>query len=245
VEAASQMLADAKSNSEFGFGISWLSDLETKGTLPNVYKIYTLSVIYHVQFSELISWLGLDDRGWMGDLPLVTAPKTHLINVNPSAMPVPIPQMDPAFDRNKTTDIGRMVLGWGLLPVSLVADILDKKYTYAYVGAKDFSMYPLIFPGSFLQIDERRKKIASGPWPSEYERPVYFVETRERFWLGWCAWRSGQLIVQFHPSSNEPARTFATEGQAEVIGQVVGLATRLSWREENDTLKRGSIPLHN
>jgi hypothetical protein len=88
-------------------------------------------------------------------------------------------------------------------------------------------MYPLILPGSFVQVDEERSKVEEGKWRSELERPVYFVETREGYICCWCAIRKGDIVLQSHPLSPVLPRILKHPQEAEVIGQVVGVAMRL------------------
>jgi hypothetical protein len=53
--------------------------------------------------------------------------------------------------------------------------------TYGYVGTRDYTLFPVIPPGSFVQIDPSRRKIETGRCASELERPVYFVEFHDEY----------------------------------------------------------------
>ncbi len=88
-------------------------------------------------------------------------------------------------------------------------------------------MYPLLLPGSFVQVDESRDEVAEGTWRAEIERPIYFVETREGFQCCWCALRGDHIVLQPHPLSPVTPRVVRHPQEAEVIGQVVGIAMRL------------------
>ncbi len=92
-------------------------------------------------------------------------------------------------------------------------------------------MYPLIAPGSFIQVDEHRNKVVEKTWRSEYERPIYFIETRDGYTCSWCSMKGEQLILQPHPLSPVAPRILKYTQEAEIVGQVVGLAMRLGeWR---------------
>jgi hypothetical protein len=106
-------------------------------------------------------------------------------------------------------------------------ELAKKKYIYAYVGTEDLTMYPLLLPGSFIQVDEDRSRVEEKKWRSELERPIYFVETREGHVCCWCSVRRGEIILQSHPLSPVPARILKHPQDAEVVGQVVGVAMRL------------------
>jgi len=96
-----------------------------------------------------------------------------------------------------------------------------------FIGSEDLTMYPILPPGSFIQVDESRDKVREGGWRSEYERPIYFVETREDHTCCWCTLTREEIILQPHPLSPVPPRVLRYPQQAEVIGQVVGVAMRL------------------
>ena len=58
-----------------------------------------------------------------------------------SSVQVPV-RMDPAFDERRTTNLGRMVEQWGLVPFAYLAQFANSDFTYGYVGTQDFTMYP-------------------------------------------------------------------------------------------------------
>jgi len=89
-------------------------------------------------------------------------------------------------------------------------------------------MYPLLLPGSFVQIDETENQIKNEGWRSEYERPIFFVETRDGYVCCWCtALDSHQIMLQPHPLSPVAPRVLKHPQEAEVIGKVVAVAMRL------------------
>jgi transcriptional regulator with XRE-family HTH domain len=228
VEAASQKLADRHSKEDYFIPLSRLSDIETKGVLPNVFRLYTLSVVYRRPFREVLALYELDLDGATLDMSLAEPPKSHKIAPGQSLGSVEIPTVfDPAFDPKSTTNLGRMIQGWGLVPLSFLAQLAPGNFAYGYIGSEDFTMYPLLVPGSFVQIDEARTKVQEGMWRSEYERPIYFVETRDGFTCCWCSTSGGKLILQPHPLSPEPPRALRRPHEAEIIGQVVAVAMRL------------------
>jgi hypothetical protein len=97
-------------------------------------------------------------------------------------------------------------------------------------------MYPILPPGTFVQVDESRNQVIEGGWRSEYQRPIYFVETREGYICSWCSVQQDGLILQSHPLSPVPVRVLKHPHEAEVIGQVVGVAMRLGEWSTVDSL---------
>src|SRR4051812_13006004 len=67
VELASQKIARRRGNPAFAIALSRLADIENKGTLPTVYRIYTLAAIYRLDFDEVLDWYGIPRRLLSGD----------------------------------------------------------------------------------------------------------------------------------------------------------------------------------
>lgn len=229
VENSSARIAERYRNEEFSIPPSRLSDIETKGILPSIYRLYTLSVIYRRDVRELMSWYGVDLNNLAADLGLVMPPKSHVSHTLGGLAAVKVPvRMDPGFDEKRTNNLGRMVEQWGWVPFAYLAQFANNDFTYGYVGTDDFTMYPILPPGSFIQVDESRNRVVEGAWRSEYERPIYFVETREGHTCCWCSMRRDEIILQPHPLSPVPVRILRHPQEAEVLGQVVGVAMKLT-----------------
>ena len=235
IETASEQIARRRNNEEYSIPISRLSDFETKGVIPSIYRLYSLSVIYRKDFREFLAWYGVDLTAPISDLAISAPPRSHLSTALANADVVQMPvRMDPAFDPKKTLNFGRMVEQWGMVPLAYLEQFSKVEYTYGYVGSEDFTMYPILPPGSFIQVDESLNKVAEGGWRSEYERPIYFVETRDRYSCCWCTMARDEIILQPHPLSPVQPKV-VRHSQAEVIGQVVGIAMRLGdWRSLPD-----------
>src|SRR6266568_2198247 len=78
IETGSERLARKYSNEEFFIPISRLSDFETKGVIPSIYRLYTLAAIYRRNFGELFSWYGVEAEVSLSDLEAATLPVSHL-----------------------------------------------------------------------------------------------------------------------------------------------------------------------
>jgi len=60
VEAASARLAVRHNNADFVIALSRLSDIETKGVVPNIYRLYSLAAVYRRDMHEILAWFGID-----------------------------------------------------------------------------------------------------------------------------------------------------------------------------------------
>ena len=236
VETASETLARNRGNEDYFIPISRLSDVESKGVTPSIYRLYSLAVIYRSTFRDLLNLYGVDLELNLSDLQASIPTKSHLSSAlsAPSLAHIPV-RMDPSFDLRKTLNLGRMIEEWGTVPLAYLEKLSKTDFTYGYIGSEDLTMYPILPPGSFIQVDESKNRVVEGGWRSEYERPVYFVETREEHVCCWCTLNRDTIILQPHPLSPVSPRVLPYPQDAEVIGQVVGVAMKLGeWRSVSD-----------
>lgn len=229
VREASQRIAKNRGNPEFTVGLSRLADIENKGTIPSIYRLYSLCAVYGLNLGTVLDWYGADP----GDLPLESSKlalhATRPLEFQPTdQIPAEFPiESNEEFERTKTSYITQEPRRWGKLPLSLVRALDPKRHSYALIGTEDWSMYPLIAPGAFVQIDDTKRKIVNHGWTQDFERPIYFLEARRGYLCRWCVEKEGFLIAQPHSSSQELPEILRLRDEVEVIGQVVGVAMRL------------------
>ncbi len=234
VESFSARIADKHNNRNYLLPLSRLFEIENKNVVPSAYRFYSLAVIYRRDIRELMSWYGIDINEIPSDTALVDVPETHLAHTSEFASSARIPlKMTAPFDPLKTTNLGPVVEEWGIVPLTYLNQFANPKYSYGYIGTEDYTMSPILPPGSFVQIDESKDKVLEGPWRSENDRPIYFVETRNGYKCCWCSVHNGAITLQPHPLSPEPIRTLRYPQEVEIIGQVIGVAMRLRDRSKN------------
>ena len=229
VEEASVKIAQRRKNDEFAIALSRLADIENKGTVPSIYRLYSLCAIYRMDISEVLEWYGVRLADLPADAAGIDIERTHMVGIAPdphgeALLPL---SLDPGIDVRRTTFLSRFIQRWGKLPLMLMSGLEARTYRYAYVGTDDWSMDPIILPGSLVLVDENRRKIAASGWTDERDRPIYLIEHRDGYMVGWCHLDGGQLIILGHPSSAVPPRFFAHPSEAEVIGQVAGVVMHL------------------
>jgi transcriptional regulator with XRE-family HTH domain len=228
VELASNQIARRFDSEEFAIPPSRLSDIETKGVIPSIFRLYSFAAIYRREYRELLSFYGLELDGISADIRFGHPQKSHLSEALSNVTQVRIPtRLDPGFSLQKTTDLRRAIEQWGTVPMAYLELFADDRYTYGYIGSEDFTMYPILQPGSFVQVDETKNKVEEGIWRSEFERPIYFVEMRDGFTCCWCSIRRDSIVLQPHPLSPVSVRVLRYPQEAEVLGQVIGVAMRL------------------
>lgn len=229
VEQASQLIADRRSNQEFAILISRLSAIENQGTVPTVFKLYSLCCIYRLDLHETLSWFGVPVASMASDAGIIQIGKTHAIGFDPDSgaeAMLPI-SLNPGLDLRKTFFVSDLVQRWGRLPLALLSSADIRRYRYGFVGTDDWSMHPAVPPGSLLIVDDTKRKIQNSGWRNASERPIYFLEHRDGFYCRWCSLKEGILSLIADPSSESPVLNFSLPGEIEVIGQVVGIAMSL------------------
>src|SRR5690348_8404061 len=75
------------------------------------------------------------------------------------------------------------------------------------VHEESFLSFGVNHPEAFVQIDPHQNKVIKGVWPSEHDRPVYFVELRDdRYACSWCDHEGSRLLLVPSPKSPVPIR---------------------------------------
>ncbi len=229
VAEASQGIARQYDNLEFAIGLSRLADIENKGTVPSIYRLYSLGVIYGLDINHLLGLFGVNVGQMPADSLRLAFPRTREALFNPAGQTaVEVPSsVEGAEEFGRTAYLSRQLHRWGKLPIVLLQSFDLRKQRYAFIGTDDWSMHPMIRPGSFVQIDEGKRQIKRETVMHDYEKPIYFLEYREGFRCGWCTLSGHWLIAQSHPASGVAPAIFKYPGDVDVIGQVVGVAMRL------------------
>lgn len=230
VEEASRRIAEAEGNEDFYISAARLHQIENDDSAPSVFKMFSLSAIYAIGFLEILRRYGIDpDRAkqYHGVLELdSTRPVSVEVYDKEATVTLPV-RLDPSFRWQTTHLVSRVVEIWGEIPVSFLLQVNPRQHLYGYVGLQDLTMFPLIRPGALVMIDQSRRRVQSQGWRSEFDRPIYFVELRDGYRCAWCQLDHSRLTLIPHPMSSMPAESFNCPDEAEVVGQVVGVAMRI------------------
>ena len=180
-------------------------------------------MIYHLDPKEVCEWYEVPFEGHFSDGSQLSTPNTHLAAA-PAKLRLPI-RFDPAFDPRRTEFLTRMVERWGDLEGTLFNQ--SSRYLYGYVGVDDRRMHPLLRSGSLVLVDPKLRQVKNSGWTNEYERPIYFIELHGQFRCCWCQCEDGKVILVPHPLSSCAPEVYRYPEEAEIVGQVVGVAMRL------------------
>lgn len=204
VEQASRRIADVKGDKRFCISNGWLAQLENGVSDPSIWKLFSLSVIYHANLLDLLLLYNIDVNEKEQYESVADPYLTQLISQNGHASHAPL----------STT-----------LNVSQSGKDCANHIIYGHLGLAEFTMSPMIRPGALLKIDTNQNKVVMNVWRNEYERPVYFIELRGAYACGWCELQGNQLLIIPHHSSPASVRRFTYPREAEIVGRVVSYST--------------------
>ncbi len=230
VQKASALIAAEEENPEFYISAARLSQLENENSPPSVQKVFSISAIYGLDFLDLLKRYGVDaDRinRYRESFKLDATHPVALQVYSPATLVTLPVRMDPSFRWETTQLLNRVVAQWGKMPAILLQELKPRTQIYGYVGMNDFTMYPILRPGAFVLVDGDRRRVVQTGWQNESERPIYFIEMRDSYRCAWCQIAGSQITLIPHPMSRVAAESHRYPDEAEIVGQIIGVAMRI------------------
>lgn len=224
VEKASYGIAEKRGRPEFVLHISRLADIENRNVVPSLHKLYSLATIYHLSPLEISGWYEAPFRQTFEDGAAFPAPVTHLYEFPRSPAASPNAEIMPGLGCTNLWNVLPECTG----PFPGMMQVEPERLRYGYIGLTDRRMVPILRPGSMVLVDTALRRIEDADWASEYDRPLYFVDTRAGYRCGWFQKYKSRLIMQPHTLSRCAPEAWRTPEQAEVVGKVVGVITYLN-----------------
>src|ERR1700751_156365 len=174
VEQASYALAAKRGRPDFILHISRLADIENRNVVPSLHKLYSLAAIYHLNPLEISGWYEAPLQQTFEDGAAFPAPRTHLhefpVTFSLSPQPGSAPVADStALLSEQPNNVRRFP---GMKQESTI------RFRYGYIRLSDRRMAPILRPGSMVVVDTAVRSIDGEECHTEYDRPLYFVETR-------------------------------------------------------------------
>lgn len=222
VEERSLRFAQERGNQSYQVSASWLDRLEREEHELTVNKLIALADIYNIPTEQLLRsvYPGETQPAILRQLSSPNA--TLLLTDGPLEeqakylLPdTPLPSEPP--DETALLSIGNGHLG--------------APYRRGIIGKRDLTLEPMIPAGSIVQIDTQKRAISSRKdWTHEFQRPIYFLMTRDSYVCGWCELdkNSDWLTLIPHPLSPASSRRWKYRTEIENIGRVIVVAIRLA-----------------
>jgi transcriptional regulator with XRE-family HTH domain len=222
VERRSQSFAKRWRNPSYQVSASWLDRLEREEHDLTVNKLIALSQIYNVPAEQLLCSMH-PERSQLVPLNEYSSPNaTMLLGEGPLDQRAKYMLPD-EFGPDKVPDETTLLCA--------EYPALAGPHKRGLIGKRDRTMDPMIPAGSMVYIDTRKRGIlARKDWVHEFQRPIYFLMTRESYACGWCELDrdSEWLTIISHPLSPVPSRRWRYRKEIESIGRVTFVAMRLS-----------------
>jgi hypothetical protein len=218
VEERSMRLAQTWGNSAYRISASWLDRVERENRGLSATKLIVLASIYSLTAEQM---LGLCP-------PTVADDPTETLS-GPNATLLAQGRLDEQakiwLPERLVTDAAPEATA--LLPPG--EGLMPSHYRRGIIGRQDRTLEPMIVPGSIVLIDTQKRSIAGRrEWNHEFDRPIYFLLTREGYVSGFCELdrETDWLTVIPHALSFATNRRWRFKKEIEVVGTVVAALVR-------------------
>jgi hypothetical protein len=219
VEQRSLRLAQQWGNPAYRISASWLDRVERENRGLSATKLIVLASVYSLTPEQM----------------LALCPPAGAANAPADEIPGPNATLLAEGHLEAHAKI------W--LPDSLVTDtppeatallpseqgLIPNHYRRGIIGRQDRTLEPMIRAGSIVLIDTQKRSIAGRrEWTHEFDRPIYFLMTREGYVTGFCELdrETDWLTVIPHALSFESNRRWRFKKEIEVVGTVVAAVVR-------------------
>jgi hypothetical protein len=221
VEERSLRFAQQQGNQSYQVSASWLDRLEREQHELTVNKLIALADIYNFPTEKLLRSIYPGETEPMSLRPLSTPNATILLTQGPLEDQARYLLPDP-LDLDRPPDETTLLAAEDcpVLP----------PYRRGIIGKRDRTLDPMIPAGSIVQIDTQKRAISTRKdWTHEFQRPIYFLTTRDAYVCGWCELdrNSDWLTLVPHPLSPASSRRWRYRKEIENLGRVTFVAIRL------------------
>ena len=150
VERASQQIALRRQNDEFAIALSRLADIEHKGTVPTIFRLYSLCAIYRLDIGDVLGWYGVPVDSMAADVFGTPLKSTHPLDTKPLvSVSIPLPGATD-FDTGHTSFLGHIVKRWGRAGLGMLGalDLRHHRYGDRHRGLVHVSPFASGFAGA-------------------------------------------------------------------------------------------------
>jgi transcriptional regulator with XRE-family HTH domain len=221
VEQRSLSIARERGDLSYQVSASWLARLESDQHELTVNKLIALAQIYSIPTDQLLRSIDpenaqsliLDPLSSLNETPLLTEGSLDS-QATRLRLDSPVPDQSP--DETALLLARHRPSG--------------PPYRRAIIGKLDLTLDPMIPAGSIVQIDTRKREISpKKDWTHEFQRPIYFLRTKDGHVCGWCELdrNSEWLTLIPHPLSPASSRRWRYPTEVENLGRVMSVVIRL------------------
>jgi transcriptional regulator with XRE-family HTH domain len=198
----------------------WLDRVESQNRGLSAVKLFSLALVYNLTAADMLA-LCQNELDTPEQIVEIASPNSTLLSEGAAEQYHRIWLPDSLLTDPPPESTMLLQGDQGPLPTH---------YRRGVIGRHDRTMEPMILPGSVVLIDARQRAIAKPKvWSTEYDRPVYFLYTRNGCHVGFCDLdRKGQWLrlTPHSLSVQREDRRWRYRTEVEVIGTVAALFTR-------------------
>jgi hypothetical protein len=105
----------------------------------------------------------------------------------------------------------------------------SEPYLRGIIGKLDLTLRPMFPAGSIVLVEmTKREVLPKENWTHEFQRPIYFLKTKDGYFSGWCELdEDSHLTLIPHPLSAGPTRRWKHGTEVEILGRVMSIVIRL------------------
>jgi transcriptional regulator with XRE-family HTH domain len=221
VEERSLRFAQEYGNQSHQVSAGWLARLEGEKHELTVSKLIALANIYNIPVEQLLHSISP-----VSPQPILrersTPNVTMLLTEGPLEEQAKYMFTEPSNANELPDETVLLPMGGG---------VSQAPYRRGIIGKRDHTLEPMIPPGTIVHIDTQKRSISlRKDWKHEFQRPIYFLMTREGYVCGWCELdqKSEWLTLVPHPLSPVSSRRWKYRTEIENLGRVVVVAIRLT-----------------
>lgn len=219
VEERSLGLAKQWGKPSYSISASWLQRVESDEGVLSATKLLVLAVIYSLNPEHLLEFCPPGDGpSLMEDSYSPNA--TLLLNEGRLAESAKGWFPDTLLTAPPPEETTLITTEPGPLPT---------QYARGIIGLRDRNLEPMVPAGSILVIDTLKRAIAARrQWNNEFDRPIYFLLTRNGYQSGFCELDKQQewLTLLPHPLSFCDSTRWRYKNEVDVIGTVAAVFIR-------------------
>lgn len=208
-------------NDAYRISASWLDRVEREDRGLSATKLIVLAYIYNLSTDQMLS-LCPGSNECSAQLLQASSPNSTLL-------------VEGQLERHARAWVPDNLISDPVPEQTLLVQsdrkMMPAHYRRGIIGRHDRTLEPMILAGSIVLIDTQKRAIASRKdWTNEFDRPIYFLFTRNGYFCGFCELdkKAEWLTIVPHMLSPEPnnQRRWRYRKEVEVIGVVAGLFTR-------------------
>jgi transcriptional regulator with XRE-family HTH domain len=206
-----------------------LSDYEAGDKLPrHIHKLFTLSIVYSIALRKLLQSFGIALDSFGENAILSAAKVSARARASISRVRRRNQRQPDDFFESMQKQFGDLPLFlWTALPSLSGLSHMSLRDVF-WVGGQANPLHPALRGAVLVLVNRRSKKPRIFSRMPHWSQPLYLLEDRAgSYLLASCATEDRRLVVVTYPGGSARMQPVRRQIDAEVVGQIVGIARSL------------------